>query len=155
NFANKIWNAFRLIKGWEIDASLDTVGNQAAIEWFDSRYNQALAEIEDHFSKFRISDALMSTYKLVWDDFCSWYLEMIKPGYQQPIDQETYDKTIGFLENILKLLHPFMPFITEELWHEIKQRANGEALIISTWPQAGPRSEERRVGKECRARWWP
>lgn len=141
NFANKIWNAFRLIKGWEIDASLDTVGNQAAIEWFDSRYNQALAEIEDHFSKFRISDALMSTYKLVWDDFCSWYLEMIKPGYQQPIDQETYDKTIGFLENILKLLHPFMPFITEELWHEIKQRANGEALIISTWPQAGPYDE--------------
>jgi valyl-tRNA synthetase len=134
NFANKIWNAFRLIKGWEIDPALTGEDNKAAVRWFESRYNQSLVEIEDHFSKFRISDALMSTYKLVWDDFCSWYLEMIKPAYQQPIDQETYDKTIIFLENILKLLHPFMPFITEELWHEIKDRKVNEALIISKWP---------------------
>ena len=136
NFANKIWNAFRLIKGWEIDPALTGEDNKAAIKWFESRYNQSLAEIEDHFSKFRISDALMSTYKLVWDDFCSWYLEMIKPAYQHPIDQETYDKTIIFLENILKLLHPFMPFITEELWHEIKDRQVNEALIVSSWPTA-------------------
>ena len=136
NFANKIWNAFRLIKGWEIDPALTGEDNKAAIKWFESRYNQSLAEIEDHFSKFRISDALMSTYKLVWDDFCSWYLEMIKPAYQHPIDQETYDKTIIFLENILKLLHPFMPFITEELWHEIKDREVNEALIVSSWPTA-------------------
>lgn len=141
NFANKIWNAFRLIKGWEIDSSLSHDHNSAAIEWFDARFNQSLAEIEDHFSKFRISDALMSTYKLVWDDFCSWYLEMIKPGYQLPIDQETYDKTIGFLENILKLLHPFMPFITEELWHEIKAREVSEVLIITEWPCSVPYDE--------------
>src|SRR5690606_38211858 len=102
NFANKIWNAFRLIKGWEIDPALTGEDNKAAINWFESRYSQSLAEIEDHFSKFRISDALMSTYKLVWDDFCSWYLEMIKPAYQHPIDQETYDKTLVFLENVLK-----------------------------------------------------
>src|SRR5690606_35841855 len=120
NFANKIWNAFRLIKGWEIDPAINTEENGSAIEWFESRYNQSLVEIEDHFSKFRISDALMTTYKLVWDDFCSWYLEMIKPAYQKPIDEHTYVKTIGFLENMLKLLHPFMPFITEELWHELK-----------------------------------
>jgi len=136
NFANKIWNAFRLIKGWEIDPALTGEDNKAAINWFESRYSQSLAEIEDHFSKFRISDALMSTYKLVWDDFCSWYLEMIKPAYQHPIDQETYDKTLVFLENVLKLLHPFMPFITEELWHEIKDRQQNEALIVSSWPTA-------------------
>ena len=135
NFANKIWNAFRLIKGWEIDPTIEVEDNKAAIEWFESRFNQSLLEIEDHFSKFRISDALMSTYKLVWDDFCSWYLEMIKPAYQKPIDQQTYDKTIGFLENVLKLLHPFMPFITEELWQEIKFREPKEALIISPWPK--------------------
>src|SRR5690554_3119325 len=142
NFANKIWNAFRLVKGWEIDASIKTEDNKAAIEWFENRYNQALIEIEDHFGKFRISDALMSTYKLVWDDFCSWYLEMIKPAYQKPIDAETYDKTIGFLENILKLLHPFMPFITEELWHELKMRDASESLIISTWPTPSPYKED-------------
>ena len=142
NFANKIWNAFRLIKGWEIDPALNAQDNKAAFLWFESRYNQSLVEIEDHFSKFRISDALMSTYKLVWDDFCSWYLEMIKPAYQQPIDQETYDKTIGFLENILKLLHPFMPFITEELWHQIKAREVNEALITAPWPSPSAYDED-------------
>src|SRR5690554_799957 len=136
NFANKIWNAFRLIKGWRIDNNLDGEDNQVAIAWFESRYNQALAEIEDHFSKFRISDALMSTYKLVWDDFCSWYLEMIKPAYQQPIDADTYARTVGFLEGVLKLLHPFMPFLSEELWQETKERKVNEALIVSKWPIA-------------------
>ncbi|RZS96850.1 valine--tRNA ligase [Cecembia calidifontis] len=136
NFANKIWNAFRLVKGWEIDETASGAENVAAIHWFENRFNEALTEIEDHFSKFRISDALMTTYKLVWDDFCSWYLEMIKPAYQQPIDRATYDKTILFFEDILKILHPFMPFLTEELWHQIKERTVSEALIVAAWPKA-------------------
>ncbi len=136
NFANKIWNAFRLVKGWEIDDTLSGESNKASITWFENRFNEALTEIEDHFSKFRISDALMATYKLVWDDFCSWYLEMIKPAYQHPIDAETFGKTIGFFEEILKILHPFMPFLTEELWHQIKERNTNEALIVTDWPKA-------------------
>lgn len=135
NFANKIWNAFRLVKGWKIDQTLTGDSNRASITWFENRFNEALTEIEDHFSKFRISDALMATYKLVWDDFCSWYLEMIKPAYQQPIDEETYGKTIEFFEEILKVLHPFMPFLTEELWHQIKERSTEEALIVANWPK--------------------
>ena len=136
NFANKIWNAFRLVKGWEIDTNLDGSANASSIAWFEHRFNQALTEINEHFEKFRISDALMATYKLVWDDFCSWYLEMIKPAYQHPIDQVTYYKTIGIFEDILKILHPFMPFITEELWHQIKERKVEESLIIGNWPEA-------------------
>lgn len=135
NFANKIWNAFRLVQGWEIDPKLDGSANAASLEWFENRFNQGLTEINEHFEKFRISDALMSTYKLVWDDFCSWYLEMIKPAYQQPIDQATYDKTIKFFESILKLLHPFMPFISEEIWHLIQERSVDESLILATWPK--------------------
>ncbi|GGF37477.1 valine--tRNA ligase [Echinicola rosea] len=134
NFANKIWNAFRLIKGWEVDSNILEHQNHTAIKWFESRFDQALEEIEDHFSKFRISDALMSTYKLVWDDFCSWYLEMVKPAYQKPIDLETYEKTLGYFEAIMKVLHPFMPFITEELWHQVKSRDVKDALIVSSWP---------------------
>ena len=134
NFANKIWNAFRLVQGWEIDPNLDGSANAASLNWFENRFNQALAEINEHFEKFRISDALMSTYKLVWDDFCSWYLEMIKPGYQQPIDPETHSKTLEFFENILKLLHPFMPFLSEEIWHQIKERSVEESLILASWP---------------------
>jgi valyl-tRNA synthetase len=134
NFANKIWNAFRLVNGWEIDQNLDGSENLASLEWFDNRLQQALAEINEHFEKFRISDALMTTYKLVWDDFCSWYLEMIKPGYQQPIDQATYDKTIEFFEQILKLLHPFMPFLSEEIWHQIQERTVEGSLILASWP---------------------
>lgn len=136
NFSNKIWNAFRLVKGWEIDPSLDGSANAASLEWFENRFQQSLSEINDHFEKFRISDALMSTYKLVWDDFCSWYLEMIKPAYQQPIDQATYDKTIEFFEDILKILHPFMPFLSEEIWHQIKERSVEESLILATWPES-------------------
>ncbi len=134
NFSNKIWNAFRLVKGWEIDDNISADENSASISWFENRFNQALAEIEDNFDKFRISDALMATYKLVWDDFCSWYLEMIKPAYQHPIDRPTYEKTISLFEDILKILHPFMPFLTEELWHQIKDREISEALIVSSWP---------------------
>ena len=136
NFSNKIWNAFRLVKGWEIDETASGVENAAAIHWFENRFNEALTEIEEHFQKFRISDALMTTYKLVWDDFCSWYLEMIKPAYQHPIDKATYEKTIVFFEDILKILHPFMPFLTEELWHQIKERSANEALIVAAWPKA-------------------
>ncbi|MDB5262644.1 MAG: valyl-tRNA synthetase, partial [Adhaeribacter sp.] len=133
NFSNKIWNAYRLVKGWEIDETLSNP-NQIAINWFAAKYNGALEQIEDHFTKFRISDALMAVYKLVWDDFCSLYLEMIKPTYQHPIDKETLAATIVFLEDILKLLHPFMPFITEEIWQDIKERTDADYLIIAPWP---------------------
>ncbi|MDB5011587.1 MAG: valS, partial [Mucilaginibacter sp.] len=139
NFANKVWNAFRLVKGWEVDTNLPN-NNQIAIEWFDSRFNQALTEIEDNFAQYRLSEALMATYKLVWDDFCAWYLEMIKPAYQQPIDQETYAHTISFFENILKVLHPFMPFITEELWHDDElfgARADKDCCIVARLPYNG------------------
>ncbi|SIT04643.1 valine--tRNA ligase [Belliella pelovolcani] len=147
NFSNKIWNAFRLVSGWEIDSQLSGQSNQAAINWFENRFNEALTEIEDHFSKFRISDALMATYKLVWDDFCSWYLEMIKPAYQAPVDAETHAKTIEFFESILKVLHPFMPFLTEELWHQIKEREASEALIIAKWPK--PKSFDDQIIQEA------
>lgn len=134
NFSNKIWNAFRLVKGWEIDESLP-FPNETAVNWFDSRFNEAFVQIEDHFSKFRISDALLAVYKLVWDDFCSNYLEMIKPAYQQPIDPQTIAATSAFLEKILKVLHPFMPFITEEIWHELAERKDKEYLIVAAWPK--------------------
>jgi valyl-tRNA synthetase len=138
NFANKIWNAFKLIKGWEVDESLKN-DNQVAIDWFESRFNQALTEIESNFEQFRLSEALMTTYKLVWDDFCAWYLEMIKPVYQHPIDRETYDKTIAFFEDILKILHPFMPFITEELWHDelFGERSELDCCIVAQLPEYG------------------
>jgi valyl-tRNA synthetase len=135
NFANKIWNAFRLVQGWEIDPNLDGSANASSIAWFESRFNQALVEINADFEKFRISDALMTTYKLIWGDFCSWYLEMIKPEYQHPIDQATYDRTIVLFEDILRILHPFMPFISEEIWHLIKERSVEDSLILATWPK--------------------
>jgi valyl-tRNA synthetase len=135
-FSNKIWNAFRLIKGWEVsDAIPQPESSKVAIEWYEAKLQQTLLEIEDNFEKYRISDALMSIYKLVWDDFCSWFLEMIKPGYQQPIDRATFDKAIEMLESNLKLLHPFMPFLTEEIWQIITERTPNEALIISQWPE--------------------
>ena len=134
-FANKIWNAFRLIKGWEISDSEQPEYAAIAIEWYEAKLQKTLAEIEDHFEKYRISDALMSIYKLVWDDFCSWFLEMIKPGYQQPIDRKTFEKAIEMLEANLKLLHPFMPFLTEEIWQYIAERTPEQALIIAEWPK--------------------
>ncbi|MFT6827322.1 MAG: valyl-tRNA synthetase [Roseivirga sp.] len=142
NFANKIWNAFRLVKGWEIGETTTTVDNQTAIQWFDSRFNAALAEIEDHFNKFRMSDALMSTYKLIWNDFCAWYLEMIKPAFGEPIDLATYEVTLNFFEKIMKVLHPFMPFITEEIWSELRERSEGQDIIVSTWPVIGGSDDE-------------
>jgi valyl-tRNA synthetase len=142
NFSNKIWNAFRLVKGWQIDEKLDGRNNKTAIEWFDARFNASLAEIEDHYKKYRLSDALMSVYKLIWDDFCSWYLEMIKPGFEQPIDKTTYETTIGIIEKLMKVVHPFMPFISEEIWHEIKERKERECIIVAQWPAVKPADEK-------------
>ncbi|MDH5605137.1 MAG: valine--tRNA ligase, partial [Cyclobacteriaceae bacterium] len=135
NFANKIWNAFRLVKSWEV--SEEEFKHDGAVRWFESCFNNTLLEVEDHFSKFRISDALMSVYKLVWNDFCSWYLEMIKPAYQAPIDRHTLEKTIELLEKLMKLLHPFMPFISEDIWHNIREREEKDCLIVAPWPQGG------------------
>jgi valyl-tRNA synthetase len=136
NFSNKIWNAFRLVQGWEISESNPGEAEQTAVAWFEGRFNQALFEIEDHYSKFRISDALLATYKLIWDDFCSWYLEMVKPAYGDPICRQTLESTIAIFEKLLKVLHPFMPFITEEIWHQIAKRGEDEHLIIAQWPKA-------------------
>lgn len=136
-FANKIWNAFRLINGWKVDSDAkQTEVAKIAIEWFDAKFQTVLAEIEDHFSKYRLSDALMAIYKLVWDDFASWFLEMVKPEFGKPIDKKTYDAVIEAFENNLKLLHPFMPFLTEEIWQHISERTADEALIVASWPES-------------------
>ncbi|MCC3152424.1 valine--tRNA ligase [Hymenobacter sp. BT770] len=135
NFSNKLWNAFRLVKGWEVDAALPFV-NEKPVAWFNAKLQAAIVELDDHFEKFRMSDALMTVYKLVWDDFCSQYLEMVKPTYQHPIDAETLRHTTAFLETLLKLLHPFMPFITEELWHELAERGPRDYVTVAPWPKA-------------------
>ncbi|CAM4250480.1 valine--tRNA ligase [Flavobacterium terrigena] len=135
-FTNKIWNAFKLIKGWEVSETIpQPESSKVAIEWYEAKLQQTLLEIEDNFEKYRLSEALMATYKLVWDDFCSWFLEMIKPGYQQPIDKATFDKAIEMLEANLKLLHPFMPFLTEEIWQHIAERTPEQALIVAEYPK--------------------
>jgi len=136
NFNNKIWNAFRLIKGWEIDNNIEQPGSaKIAIEWFESVLAKTTAEMDELFEKYRLSEALMLLYKLFWDEFSSWYLEMIKPAYQQPIDAKTYQQTLSFLDSLLRLLHPFMPFITEELWQALSQRKEGESIMISDIPK--------------------
>ncbi len=135
-FANKIWNAFRLIKGWEVDATLEQPEtSKIGIYWYEAKFQKTLAEIEDHFSKYRLSDALMAIYKLIMDDFSSWLLEIVKPAYQKPIDAATYKSVIEVLENNLKILHPFMPFLSEEIWQHITERSTDEALIISKYPE--------------------
>lgn len=136
NFGNKIWNAFRLVQGWEATATEKGAADDLAIQWFENRFQQVLTEVEDHFSKFRISDALMSIYKLIWDDFCSWYLEIVKPPYGDPIHPETLEATHNFFEQLMKMLHPFMPFLTEELWHELKERSAEDCIIVANWPKA-------------------
>lgn len=131
NFSNKIWNAFRLIQSWKADESVtQPESSKAAVKWFLEALNKAKLELADHFSKYRMSDALLSIYKLIWDDFCSWYLEIIKPAYGKPIDTLTFNQTLGYFEELLLLLHPFMPFITEELWQQIQPRKNGESIMI-------------------------
>jgi len=137
NFANKIWNAFRLIKGWQVDDQLTSGDHLVTVKWFKSKLNYTLGIVEDHFSKYRISDALIAIYKLIWDDFCSWYLEMIKPSFGQPIDRKTWDATFDFLDNLMRLLHPFMPFITEEIYRNIKERADDDYVIHAKWPEKG------------------
>ena len=137
NFNNKIWNAFRLVKGWEVADIEQPESAAKAIEWFDAVLNSTLAEVKDLFGKFRLSEALMAVYKLFWDEFSSWYLEMVKPAYQQPIDRKTYEATLGFFDNLLRLLHPFMPFITEELWQHIAERGENESIMVARIPEAG------------------
>ena len=134
NFANKIWNAFRLVKGWEVKDLPQPESAKLGVEWYAAKFNKTLVEIEDHFSKYRISDALMAIYKLVWDDFCSWLLEIVKPAYKQPIDQKTLDEVVRLFEDNLKLLHPFMPFLSEEVWQHMAKRTPEQALIVSEWP---------------------
>ncbi|MFY0714800.1 valine--tRNA ligase [Seonamhaeicola sp. NFXS20] len=141
-FGNKIWNAYRLVDGWEVSETIEQPeASKIAIEWYESKFQKALIEIEDHFSKYRLSDALMAIYKLIYDDFCGWLLEMVKPAYQQPIDTKTYNAIISIFEDNLKIVHPFMPFLTEDLWHYIKERTPEEALIVASWPTAKPINE--------------
>ena len=136
NFNNKIWNAFRLVKGWEVAAVPQPESAAIAIRWFQTRLSQTIESLDDLFSKYRISEALMEIYKLFWDEFSSWYLEMVKPAYQQPIDSETLKATLEFFDALLRLLHPFMPFITEELWQALKERNEGESIMVSMMPAA-------------------
>ncbi|MBR5436568.1 MAG: class I tRNA ligase family protein, partial [Muribaculaceae bacterium] len=136
NFCNKIWNAFRLVKGWEVADIEQPEAAAKAIAWFDAKLSQTAAELDDLFSKFRISEALMAVYRLFWDEFSSWYLEMAKPAYQQPIDRATYDTTLRFFDSLLRLLHPFMPFITEELWQHLDERKEGESIMTAAVPKA-------------------
>jgi len=136
NFSNKIWNAYRLIEGWEVDENRNqSAVSKEALHWYSQKFQQALEQINDHFDKYRISDAMMTSYKLIWDDFCSWLLEAIKPAYGDPIDGQTYREVRVLFEDNLKLLHPFMPFLTEELWQDMDTRAVEEALIVSAWPE--------------------
>ena len=153
NFNNKIWNAFRLVKGWQVaDGSgccVDNATNRTAIRWMDAKLKQANEELKDHFSKYRINDALMTVYKLFWDEFSQWYLEMVKPAYkdgvQQPIDRETYAATLRFFETLLKMLHPFMPFITEELWQALYDRKPGESIMRDQLVLCGLPAEEQQL----------
>ena len=142
NFTNKVWNAYRLVSSWEIREFEQPESSQKAIQWFDAKFNKSLTEINDAFDKFRISEALMSIYKLVWDDFCSWYLEMIKPGYEQPIDAKTISITTFYFGELLKIMQPFTPFISEELWHLLEQRVEGDDIVVAKWPTVQPINED-------------
>ncbi|WP_272022000.1 valine--tRNA ligase [Olleya namhaensis] len=142
-FGNKVWNAFNLTNLWEVnDTITQPDSSKIALDWYEAKFSEALLEIEDHFSKYRLSDALMSIYKLIYDDFCGWLLEIVKPAYQQPIDAATYNKVMAIFEENLKILHPFMPFLTEEIWQYIAERTPEEALIVSKWPVAKPVNKE-------------
>lgn len=136
NFNNKIWNAFRLVKGWEVDETIaQPEASAAATQWFEAELNRTLEEVKDLFGKYRLSEALMAVYKLFWDEFSSWYLETIKPAYQKPIDKKTYDATLGYFDALLRMLHPFMPFITEELWQHLAERKEGESIMTARMPE--------------------
>ena len=135
NFSNKLWNALRLVKGWEVTEGTNP-DNTLAIEWIENRLSQTINDLNVSFNDFRLSEALMTVYKFIWDDFCSWYLELIKPDYQKPIDSATYNKTLEVFDAIVRLLHPFMPFITEELWHALSDKKDGQSICIGAWPKA-------------------
>ncbi|MDR2809106.1 MAG: valine--tRNA ligase [Tannerellaceae bacterium] len=142
NFNNKIWNAFRLIKGWTTDDTIPQPEASAiAVKWFDAQLSKTVAELDDLYVKYRLNEAIMSAYKLFWDEFSAWYLELVKPGYEQPIDRATYRSTLGFFDSLLRLLHPFMPFITEELWQALEARQEGESIMIARMPQPVPVEE--------------
>ena len=145
NFNNKIWNAFRLVKGWQKTEAEQPTINAIAVEWFEARLRKANDELNELFLKYRISEALMVVYRLFWDDFSSWYLEMVKPEYGQPIDNETYDATLKFFETLLKMLHPFMPFITEELWQHIYDRKDGESIMRDRLELAAPTDSDNTL----------
>ncbi len=158
NFANKVWNAFRLINGFEVSSVTSSEvemtqpqSSKAAITWFENKLSEQLEIINDHYSKHRMSDALMTTYKLVWDDFCAWYLEAIKPdfvdGKALPIDKTTFDATINFLESLLKIMHPWMPFITEEIWHLLKERTDKDCIIVAEWPTLVAELDKKQLGE--------
>ena len=143
NFCNKIWNSFRLVQGWSVDESLQQSDvNSLSVKWFENKMNQAITIVEDHYAKFRISDALMAIYNLFWDDYCAWYLEAVKPAYGQAIDRATYDATCIFFEKLLKMIHPVMPFISEELWQSMAERPEGATIMFEKTPQAGPVDED-------------
>jgi len=135
SFSNKIWNSYKLINGWSVEDIEQPEYSKLSIQWYENKFQSVLVEIEDHFNKYRLSDALMCVYKLIWDDFCSWLLELIKPEYQHPIDKLTFDSVINIFENNLRVIHPFMPFISEEIWQNISNRSVNEALIVSAWPK--------------------
>lgn len=141
-FGNKLWNAFQLVKGWQVDTVDQPAASKLALQWFDTKFNMVLTEVEDHFGKYRISDALMAIYKLAWDDFCAWLLEMVKPEYGKPMDKATYEGVVAAFENLLKLLHPFMPFLTEEIWQSLAPRTPEQALIVATYPTVQPYDEK-------------
>ena len=137
NFCNKIWNASRLVKGWEVDAEKpQPEASKRGIEWFEAEMRRTLIEVDDLMGKFRISEALMAVYKLFWDEFSSWYLEVVKPAYGTPMDKATYESTLAFFDTLLRLLHPFMPFITEELWQHLYDRKDGESIMTARLPVA-------------------
>jgi valyl-tRNA synthetase len=138
NFCNKMWNALRLIKGWEIAEGPDARPvSQLAVKWFEEKLQAKLEELENSMHQYRLSEAVRSMYSFIWDDFCSWYLEMIKPDYEKPISRETLERTIGFFEQLMVLLHPFMPFVTEEIWHQLRERVEGEDCVIAAYPASG------------------
>jgi valyl-tRNA synthetase len=137
NFTNKMWNALKLLKGWNISEEKPSAVNLMAMKWIEQKLNEQIAEANAGFESYRLSEVLMGLRSLIWDDFCSWYLEIIKPVYGQPIDRTTLDFTIGIFEKMMTLLHPFMPFITEELWANLRARATGDDCVVSKWPEAG------------------
>ncbi|NBC09090.1 MAG: class I tRNA ligase family protein, partial [Bacteroidetes bacterium] len=136
NFCNKMWNALRLIKGWSVKPGQGDAVNRLAVQWMEHKLNLTLERLEKQYETFRFSESIMDIYKLLWGDFCSWYLEMIKPDYGEPIDEETLEATIGIYEQLMTVLHPFMPFVTEEIWHHLRERKDGEDCVVSAYPKA-------------------